>query len=165
MIRDGVQASMAPNATACSVVMDHSLLLKRAKLLTLQICSPSGTKYLFILAMFSAGCAAALLRIFFWTYCGLAHRLQHTRLLISECSINSCAAAAGAQHGTRQFEFSTSNISCGPRPIFATEGREFQKLKDLIRAAEASKRSRSVRRSTIALAGRASSSQLVLTAD
>jgi len=42
---------------------------------------------------------------------------------------------------------------------------EIQKLKDLIRAAEASKRSRSVRRSTIALAGRASSSQLVLTAD
>ena len=42
---------------------------------------------------------------------------------------------------------------------------EIETLRDSIRAAEASKRSRSVRGTSIALSGRASPSQLVLTAD
>jgi hypothetical protein len=89
MIRDGVHASMAPNTTACRVVIDRSdpCLPLRTKPWRSRFV-PRTEQADLILGMSSAGCAAALLRNFFWPLLPLGS-----------------PAAAGAQHETGSSRF------------------------------------------------------------
>ena len=84
--------------------------------------------------MSSAGCTAALLRNFFWPLLPLGS-----------------PAAAGVKMEKSVRVFDEQYLVQSTADLLALKA-EIQKLKDLIRVAEAAKRSRSVRQSPIALA-------------